>query len=140
MGGKIKYLRFRLIRRRLGLPQKQVARLLNHQSTNQVSRYEIGKQLPNLRTALKLEIILGLPVGILFSELHQQILQELKHQAEVSGVRLSLDKIAAKTFCSFAESLSADAPARDAIERARKHAIELHKSLSDHIKSLDQGQ
>jgi transcriptional regulator with XRE-family HTH domain len=133
MGGKSKHLRLRLIRRRKGLSQKQVARLLHHRATNEISVYELGKQLPNLHSALKLQIIYGVPVATLFVELYEQLLQEVTEQARVSGLTALFEKHRARNFCSYLESLDAESPSEETINDARRHAIELTNTLRDAI-------
>ena len=53
-------------RRRTGFSQADVAYLFGVRDASQVSRYERGKHLPPLRTALAYEAILGVPVAELF--------------------------------------------------------------------------
>ena len=55
-----------LRRKRLGYEQKQVAVLLGHNTTYQLSRYETGQRIPGFKEAVKLSILYGLPVGVLF--------------------------------------------------------------------------
>lgn len=66
-----------IARKRAGLGQKTVARLLGHGGVSTVSDFEMGKLLPNLRTALKLSAVYGTPVNELFGPLYGQIEQEM---------------------------------------------------------------
>jgi DNA-binding XRE family transcriptional regulator len=56
-------------RKQQQLSQRQVAALLHHQRTTQVSRWENGEKLPTLANALKLGCILKTPVETLFPDL-----------------------------------------------------------------------
>ena len=58
------YLRFE--RRRAGFSQADVAYLFGARAKTKVSRYERGRHLPPLMTALAYEAMLGLPVAQLF--------------------------------------------------------------------------
>jgi DNA-binding transcriptional regulator YiaG len=60
-------------RKRLRLSQKAVARLLGHISTAMISRYERGKSVPPLSTALRLEIIYRVPVAFLFPRMYDDL-------------------------------------------------------------------
>lgn len=61
------------MRRNRGLLQKQLAALLGHRSHRCISHYEGGRALPPLRTALLLEIALGVDLRELFPDLYQQL-------------------------------------------------------------------
>lgn len=69
-------------RRRMRFSQKQVARLLGHQDTSMVSRYERGRSVPPLVTALRLEIIYRIPVGFLFPALYNDLRTQIRKQEE----------------------------------------------------------
>ena len=64
-------------RKRVGLGQKSVARLLGHKSTSGISEYETGRQLPSLYTALKLAVVYNRPVTELYPDLYRQIQEEV---------------------------------------------------------------
>ena len=72
-----------LYRRRMGFSQKQVSRLLDQRDTSMVSHYEHGRSYPPLPVALRLEIILRVPVAFLFPHLYDEIKQQIR-QAEES--------------------------------------------------------
>ena len=73
-----------IARKKLGLGQKSVARLLGHKSTSPISEYETGRLLPNLRTALKLAAIYQTALPDLYITLQRQI------EAEVEAMRKKL--------------------------------------------------
>jgi DNA-binding XRE family transcriptional regulator len=62
-----------IARKKIGLGQKSVARLLGHHTTSAISEYETGRLLPNLTTALKLAAIYKTPVCDLYAPLYGQI-------------------------------------------------------------------
>jgi transcriptional regulator with XRE-family HTH domain len=70
-----------LARKRLGLGQKHVARLLNHKTTDQVSRYEKGWRIPGLQMLLQLEIIYGVPARVLYREWYEELRAEIENKA-----------------------------------------------------------
>jgi len=78
-----------IYRKRMGFSQKDVASLLGHKTTSHVSDYEQGKRLPGLETALKLEIILRVPVAFLYGELYEELKQSLRKTEE----RLKFDPL-----------------------------------------------
>jgi transcriptional regulator with XRE-family HTH domain len=65
-------------RRKNGLSQKNVAIILGHKRSSQLSHYECGKTIPNLVTALKLEIIYRTPVAFLFYDLYRRLREEIR--------------------------------------------------------------
>src|SRR5438270_11681560 len=97
-----------LARKRKGLGQKQVAVLLNHRTVDQVSRFEKGLRLPNLETALRLEIIYNTPLSSLYKDTYERLREEIKQKIQDSpSLRASFDKSAqdAGDYCAYAESL-----------------------------------
>ena len=67
-----------IARKKAGLGQKSVARLLGHKSTSPISEYETGRLLPNLRTALKLAAIYQTALPDLYITLQRQIEEEVE--------------------------------------------------------------
>ena len=66
-----------IARKKIGLGQKSVARLLGHRTASAISEYETGRLLPNLRTALKLAAIYRTPVCNLYAPLYDQVEREI---------------------------------------------------------------
>jgi DNA-binding XRE family transcriptional regulator len=66
-----------IARKKVGLGQKSVARLLGHKSTSPISEYETGRLIPNLRTALKLAVIYQTPLPDLYITMQRQIEEEV---------------------------------------------------------------
>jgi transcriptional regulator with XRE-family HTH domain len=67
-------------RKRLGLTQLQVAKLMGMKTYGYISKLENGKKLPTLTNALKLGLVLKCPVEILFSKLNKKIRQEVEEK------------------------------------------------------------
>ena len=67
--------RIRLLRRRAGLSQLDLAALLGHRGHSQVSRYENGRRVPSVDELIQLQVIFGVvPSGIL-PHLHDRAAQ-----------------------------------------------------------------
>lgn len=77
-----------IVRKKSGLPQKQVAFLLGHKNTTQLSRYERGARIPSLETALKLESAYNTPVRVLFSGLYDQFHADVQGRQKILCERL----------------------------------------------------
>jgi len=61
-----------LIRKRLGLSQKRVARIIGLRDATVLSRYESGGALPPLKTALKLAALYDATLSEMFHELSRR--------------------------------------------------------------------
>lgn len=124
-------------RHKRGLEQKQVAYLLGHKTINQISRYENGTKTPSLRTALKLELILHMPVSDLFPDHYQQCRAEIAERLaqdalpETSGNGIKYLKDA--HLCTYANALLQKKPTKAETDSARTHSIALTFRLSDVI-------
>jgi transcriptional regulator with XRE-family HTH domain len=74
-------------RRRAGLSQADVAYLFGARAKTNVSRYERGKHLPALQTALAYEAILGVPVAQLFprafADVRRAVIRRAKRRSEI---------------------------------------------------------
>jgi transcriptional regulator with XRE-family HTH domain len=62
--------------------QRYVARLLGHKNSSAWSIYERGERLPSLANALRLGIILRIPVEFLFYSLHDQLREHIRAEEE----------------------------------------------------------
>ena len=71
-----------LYRQRMGFTATQVARLMGHRDSSTVSDYEHGKRLPSLENALRLGVILRVPVEFLFGTLYDQLRAEVRRKEE----------------------------------------------------------
>ena len=80
----------RIERRRAGLSQTDIGALLGVRTGSKISRYEHGRRLPPLKTALAYEAILGKPIAELFGGTFAAIEGEVQRRArslESLGVR-----------------------------------------------------
>src|SRR5216684_4271927 len=62
----------RLLRRRAGLTQKEVAYLLGYRGHSQISRYETGDRMPAANELLELEVIFGVVPSGVFPHLRER--------------------------------------------------------------------
>jgi len=67
-----------IARKRAGLGQKTVARLLGHRTTSPISEYETGRLMPNLRTACKLAVIYNSRVRDLYASFFKEVEDEVE--------------------------------------------------------------
>ena len=75
-----------LYRKRMGLTQKWVARLLGHRDASMISHYEHGRALPPLAVALSLEIIYRVPVAFLFPAMYDEMKRQIRGQEEMLAI------------------------------------------------------
>jgi transcriptional regulator with XRE-family HTH domain len=125
-------------RRRAGLEQKQVARLLGHKTCDQISRYERGDRLPSLEIALKLEIILRVPVRELFPDLYEHCRAQISKRALPTKPAAppddkSSDPQMGAHLCTYETLVLQRNPSENAISLAKQHSIKLVRKLSDAI-------
>lgn len=74
--------RLDMYRRRMKFSQRHVARLLGHKNSSAWSNYERGERLPSLENALRLGIILRIPVEFLFYSLHNDLHKQIRAEEE----------------------------------------------------------
>jgi transcriptional regulator with XRE-family HTH domain len=131
-GGKHKFQeRLWLARSRRNLKQKQIAYLLGHNSLDQVSRYENGSRLPTLQTALKLEIILGVPVRAMFPELYASLRSEIRERGTASrGLKEKLGDMFVDEHCSYQELLVDANVTMNVREKIHRHAADLINTMN----------
>lgn len=66
-----------LIRKLRGLNRKKVAILLGHKTTVTIGYWETGFKMPNLKNAIKLQILLKIKIDQLFPNLAEEAREEL---------------------------------------------------------------
>ncbi len=71
-----------MYRRRMGYTQREVSRLLGSTDASMVSHYECGRCLPSFLGALRLEIILRVPVAFLFPGLYDELKREIRDKED----------------------------------------------------------
>jgi transcriptional regulator with XRE-family HTH domain len=123
-------------RKRRGLEQKQVAYLLGQPGIDQISHYEQGSRLPSLTTALRLEVIYGLPVRLLFKDLYTQVEDETWQKISINsrlhriyGNRAAAEKELSE-YCAFLELLNAPSASEADRTQVRRHVTVLAKKLA----------
>jgi transcriptional regulator with XRE-family HTH domain len=125
-----------LARKRRHLGQKQVAYLLGHKTPDLVSRYEKRMKLPNLQTALMLEIIYGIPVRILFNKhyeaLQTKIHEKIKNNETITGMFGSLltEGKGLREFCAYEDMLKASNLSETDLGKIRRHVTLLVKKMA----------
>lgn len=65
-------------RKKSGLTQVEIAKLLGHRNSGRVSRHERGITLPSLSVALGYEAIFRVPVAELFPSVHEAVVKNLE--------------------------------------------------------------
>jgi transcriptional regulator with XRE-family HTH domain len=66
-----------IARKKMGLAQKSVARLLGYKSISPISEYETGRLIPSLRTAFKFSILYNCALPDLYALLYREIEDEI---------------------------------------------------------------
>ena len=124
-----------LARKRLGLGQKHVAYLINHKTTDQVSRYEKGWRIPGLKMLLQLEIIYGVPARFLYRDWYEELRQEIEEKAShlkiphPAHTTLSGASDSFAEFCFYEELLRSPTVSHAETEKARKHVVLLMRRI-----------
>jgi len=109
--------------------------LLGYSSVEQISRYERSSRIPSLSTAIKLELIYGLPVRYLFADLTDRVMHQLQKQMKSHRSlralypELSASLKRAAEFCSCDEKLKKAALSDSDKEIVRKHIVTLARRL-----------
>src|SRR5260221_14738708 len=71
-----------IYRRRMKFSQRHVAHLLGHSDNSAWSNYERGERLPSLVNALRLGIILRVPVEFLFYSLNEDLKNNIRAEED----------------------------------------------------------
>jgi transcriptional regulator with XRE-family HTH domain len=123
-----------LQRKRLGYEQKQIAVLLGHKPTYQISRYETGQRIPSLKEAMKLSILYGFPVHILFNRYFRRCREELEKTIKQSGLanKINLENAPAD-YCSYLELMNSSLISERNADKVRHHIKVLIEERSKKI-------
>jgi DNA-binding XRE family transcriptional regulator len=81
-------------RRQSGLTQRELATILGHITEGQVSRHELGDNIPPLAVALGYEIIFGVSVSQIFPGVHATVARAI--EARLSDMEQVLQQKSAK--------------------------------------------
>jgi transcriptional regulator with XRE-family HTH domain len=76
-----------LIRKRMNLSQKRVARMIGLRDATTLSRYERGRASPPLRTALKLGAFYDMSLSEIFHELTRRARMQIFGRGTEDGAR-----------------------------------------------------
>lgn len=121
----------RRFRQRLDLKQKQVAALLQV-GTDAISRYENGRCVPTLRTALGMEIMFGVPLRSLFPQAYENLSSELKSLIEADHTLSTRIFPLIQELCPYEQQLAlpADTLSLENLHKVRDHVTRLAKKLT----------
>lgn len=124
-----------LARKRSGYEQKQIAKLLTQKSVNQISRYELGLNMPSLKTALKLSIIYKLPVRVLFQKYYRECRDELITRAENLNQKeiLKFDLTEPTDYCTYFELMKTSFLSEIDKKKIHRHTLMLMTERSNLI-------
>jgi hypothetical protein len=91
--------------------------------------------LPTLETALLLEMIYGAPLRMLYKDLYERLLSELRERLERipqlhDRVAEFLSEEGVREYCSYRELIQPGHTAQADIIKARRHVTELAKRLA----------
>lgn len=131
---KTKYAnRLKLARKRLGIGQRQVAKLVNLKSHVPVSLYEQGLRLPTLETALGFEYIYATPLSDLFYGLSQELQQNL--HTKISGSQIYSTRLANPTkfygYCGYKKLLGQPNLSQSDVDSIKSHLTLLARILAN---------
>lgn len=79
-------------RKRLAFSQTDLSRLLGHQTSSSIIRWEAGQRSPSLAALMALEFLLGVPIRALFPSLWQQVGQMLRAHVTQFHTELALQR------------------------------------------------
>jgi transcriptional regulator with XRE-family HTH domain len=117
--------------RRSGLTLNEIGHLLGKESDAQLSRYQSGKRLPTLRTALMLEIVLGRKIRDLFPEEVEELSYRIKVRAQQRrGLQDKLNDFVVASFCSFEELLNQPFITKETRMKIHRHCASLINRLN----------
>lgn len=124
-------------RHKIELEQKRIAFLLGHQTLSQISCYERGDKMPNLKNALKLELILQTPVSDLFPEHYQicraEVVERNDRLQTVRNYDNEIDPINNSHICTYGNLLLQRKPTEEQIRLARAHSIDMIQRFGEMI-------
>src|ERR1051326_6851573 len=115
--------RLRRARKRLGLGEKQIAKLLGVTQVL-ISYYEDGVRLPSLKNALLLEEIYDTPIRLLYPSLSRQLRQKVQEKIARNAIayqRLLIRDLEPQEFCTYLDVFDNPSPSQLDIDKLRRH-------------------
>jgi transcriptional regulator with XRE-family HTH domain len=70
----------RVLRRRLGLTQRELAYVMGYKSDSQVSHIENGSRTPQLAEVLMIELVFGIPAVTIFPQIRVAVGPKVSHR------------------------------------------------------------
>ncbi|MGI8467017.1 MAG: helix-turn-helix transcriptional regulator [Pyrinomonadaceae bacterium] len=124
-----------LRRKRLGYEQKQIAVLLGHKTIHQICRFESDQRIPNLKAAIKLSILYGLPLDDLFDNYFRCCREELENRLESCGLtdKFKLENVRNAAYCSYLELMNSARISESSADQIRHHIKVLIEERSKKI-------
>ncbi len=75
-------------RKHSGLSQQDIAWMIRAGDGTEISRYETNLRLPTLPVALSLEVLFGVPVGVLFAGRRQRLARQIERRIAIHHRRV----------------------------------------------------
>lgn len=122
------------VRKSRNLAQLDVAKLLGHKTSLQLSRWERGIYVPTLKTALKLAQIYNLPVRAMLDEYFMTCREEVRRQEiRLKGTSTTSVDSADVNFCSYEVRLSSKYLKPEDLDNIRSHSTRLIRKTSEKL-------
>jgi len=124
------------IRKSKHISQKQVASLLGHKNTTQISRFEQGFRVPDLKSALKLAQIYNMPIRVMLDEYYSSCRHEIEQEKRSlnpdpnSGEPTGTEP-APSDFCSYDRLLTSATGNEADLLKVRRHAAYLIRKSAE---------
>ncbi len=72
----------RVLRRRLGLTQRELAYVIGYESDSQISHIENGSRTPQLAQVLMIELVFGVPAVTVFPQIRVAVGTRVSHRVK----------------------------------------------------------
>ena len=72
----------RVLRRRLGLTQRELAYVIGYKSDSQISHIENGSRTPQLAEVLMIELVFGIPAVTIFPQIRLAVGTQIGHRVK----------------------------------------------------------
>jgi transcriptional regulator with XRE-family HTH domain len=124
------------IRKSKELAKKHVASLLGHSNTTQISQFEQGMKVPDLKTALKLAQIYNMPIRVLLDEYYLSCRREIEQEkrklnSEPNNEKAGDTESSDVDFCSYDRLLTSPAANAADLLKVRRHVAYLMRRSAE---------